>query len=111
MDVKWIVDDHVAMFKQGILCERKACEAIMNAIAFSEQEVIAQYAYARNAIETICASKPELSKVFCKMINNIIEDEGNHQASAAKAAAICAGYNAAKPKELKEAGNIETAGV
>lgn len=110
MEVKWIADQHLQLYAEGRICLRTACEGILNAIAMSEQQVVDEYTYARNAILQICKGKDDkLGEVLCKMTNNIISDEGNHRDSAAKAAALCGGYKTSKPEELEEAGKINDA--
>lgn len=109
IDLKWIVDQNADLLLQGRVCPRKFCEAILNGVAMAEQEVVFDYTYARNRIEEVCKGEPKLAEVMCKMLNHIIEDEGDHRASVAKAAALCGGYKEAKTSDLDDAGKIDDA--
>lgn len=102
MDVKWIVDEQMAMVANGG-CEYLAVAGILNALAMSETDVMSQYLYASQAIEKLLKDDEKKSQVICKMILEVIQDEGNHDASFKKAAAIISGYKEPKPDEYNKA--------
>lgn len=100
-EVKWIVDQQMEMVRQGG-CPYMAAVGIMNALALSETETMDQYHYAQQALKQLFVNKPE-GEILCRMLNNIIQDEGDHDASFKKAAAIISGYKEAKPEEYNKA--------
>lgn len=98
MDVKWTVDEAMCAYRNGGTKEG-AANAILNALAMSETEVMGQYMYAKNALCTLFEDEPEKKRVLCGMIDEVVQDEGDHDASFKKAAAIIGGYKPAKPHE------------
>lgn len=101
MDVKWIVDQQLETVREGG-CPYMATVGILNALALSETETMEQYHYAQQAIKTMFPDDPK-SEVLCRMLNEVIQDEGDHDASFKKAAAIISGYKEAKPNEYNKA--------
>lgn len=112
MDLNWIIEQNKYPAIDGKICPKAAIAAILNAVAMSETETIMQYTNAKNAICEICKNDDELCRIICKMLDQIIQDEGNHQASAQKAANLCQGISAPKPEEFKKAvKENDTAGI
>lgn len=108
MDIDWAIQMNYESFRDGKICERQACTGIMNALALSEADVKIQYQNAANRIMEICKdTNPKLGEVLYKVIQNVNEDEGNHEASFAKAAAICAGIKEPKADEYNSAAKGE----
>lgn len=102
MDIKWIVDEQMNCVANGG-CPYMAVAGILNALAMSETDVMSQYMYASQAIEKLLKDDEKKAKVICKMILEVIQDEGNHDASFKKASAIIAGYKEPKPDEYNKA--------
>lgn len=102
MDIKWTIDEAMCAYRNGG-CKDGAANAILNALALSEMDTIAQYQYANVAFAELYKDEPEKAKVFNKLVNEVVQDEGDHNASFNKAAAIVAGYEPAKPDEYNKA--------
>lgn len=111
VDIKWVVDEAMCAFRNGG-CPNAAVSCILNALAQSETDTIADYEKAKMAIAEIYKDKENICGALVKMINEIIQDEGDHDASFKKASAIISGYNPAKPEEYNKAvKQNDTAGV
>lgn len=106
MDMNWIIEQNVQVFRNGG-CPKKAAFGILNAIAQSELDTIRNYNDAKIALDTILAATPGASAMLCKMIDEIIQDEGDHCLSAQTAATVCAGIKSPKADEYKEAEKLE----
>lgn len=103
MDINWIIDENRRMVEEGRICSKQALAGMLNALAMSETDTIAQYTNIKNAVIQICKDDEKLCTIICKMLDDIIADEGDHQASAQKAANLCQGIKAPSPDEFKKA--------
>lgn len=103
MDINWIVDENRRLAMDGQLCPRQAIAGMLNALAMSETDTICQYTNIKNAVMQICKDDEKFCSIICKMLDDIISDEGDHQASAQKAANLCQGIKAPKPEEYNKA--------
>ena len=100
MDLLWTIEENMCAYRGGRAEPRAAVNGILNGIAM--METIAQYTKAKEAIHEICKDIPELCEATCKMMQNLIEDEANHDASVKKAAALFMGMKPPKPTDFKE---------
>lgn len=103
MDIQYIIEQHLYAARDGSSCPKMAVAGILNAIALDETETIVKYTSAKQAICEICKDDEKLCSIICKMLDDIIADEGDHQASAQKAANLCQGIKAPNPAEFKKA--------
>lgn len=104
-DLQWIIDQNLYAARDGRACPRAAVSAILNGVSLLETETVLAYTNAMNAMDEICKDEPKLCEAVHKMMLNIIEDEGNHNASTMKASALFQGIKAPKPSEYQEAKN------
>lgn len=101
-DVKWIIDEQ-RNYVFGGGCPYAATVGILNALSLMETETMMQYQYAQSAIQEFLKNDPQKAEVLCRMLKEIIGDEGDHDLSFKKAAAIISGYKEAKPSEYNNA--------
>lgn len=103
MEVMWSIDETKMAIERGTSCPKAVLANMLNAIAMEEIRTITDYTKTKEMICEVCKDDEKLCSVLCKMMDAIIQDEGDHQASVQKAAMLLQGIKAPSPDEYKKA--------
>jgi len=99
---RWMLDSNVEAYHNS-KDVNASLNGVLNALAMQEADAIQYYSHAKTCIDKISAEQPDKGAILNKMLDQIIEQKNNHDASIKKAAAICGGLKPPKPDAYDKA--------